>query len=196
MELDAGKADQRRTLQWVLGINFAQFAAGIAMGLWAASTALLGAALDNLSDAAVYGVSLYAVGRSLRVKVRAARLSGWLLIALAAWLLLEVTRRFFGGEPPIGVAMIAMAAVNTAVNALCLKLLARHRDDNVSFKASSIFTKNDSIVNVATVISGTLVLWLGSNVPDLALGIAVAGVCLYGGNQILQEASKTKIQSS
>lgn len=37
---------------------------------------MIGAALDNLADAAVYGVSLYVVGRMAGIKVRAARLSG------------------------------------------------------------------------------------------------------------------------
>ena len=73
-----------------------QSAAGIGLGMWAASTALMGAGLDNLADASVYAVSLYAVGRAAMVKVRAARLSGFLLIGLAVLLLVEVLRRFAG----------------------------------------------------------------------------------------------------
>jgi len=107
---DARNAGERRTLQKVLGINLGQCAAGAAVGVWAMSTALIGAALDNLADAAVYALSLYAIGRSPQAKVRAARLSGWLLIGLSMLLLLEVFRRFFGGEPPIGAAMISWQA--------------------------------------------------------------------------------------
>lgn len=59
-----------------------------------------GAALDNLGDAGVYGVSLYAEGRSARHKARAARISGWLLIGFSLMLAVEVLRRFFLGLSP------------------------------------------------------------------------------------------------
>ena len=189
--LDSSNATDRKILRAVLLINLGQSAAGIGLGMWAASTALMGAGLDNLADALVYAVSLYAVGRAAMVKVRAARLSGFLLIGLAVLLLVEVLRRFAGGEEPVGPAMMAMAAVNAALNLVCLRLLRRHRGEDVNFKASAIFTSNDSLVNGAIVVSGALVMWLGSNVPDLILGVVVAGIAANGGREILREASET-----
>ncbi|MFO2089219.1 cation transporter, partial [Pseudomonas aeruginosa] len=62
--LDASDAKDRKILLTVLLINLTQSAAGIALGIWAGSTALMGAGLDNLADASVYAVSLYAVGRA------------------------------------------------------------------------------------------------------------------------------------
>lgn len=188
--LDARQAADRRILWLVLLINLGQALAGAGVGVWASSTALIGAALDNLADASVYGVSLYAVGRAATIKVRAARLSGWLLIGLAVVLFVEVLRRFFGGEEPIGPAMMAVAAVNAALNLVCLRLLRRHRGEDVNFKASAIFTSNDSIVNLAIVLSGALVLWLDSNLPDLVLGLVVSAIAANGGREILSEAAE------
>ncbi len=188
--LDAGQAADRRILWLVLLINLGQCLAGVGVGLWASSTALIGAGLDNLADAAVYGVSLYAVGRSPAVKVRAARLSGWLLIGLAVMLFVEVLRRFFGGEAPVGLAMMVMAAINAALNIVCLRLLRRHRGQDVNFKASAIFTSNDSIVNLSIVLSGALVMWWGSNLPDLILGLVVSAIAAKGGREILAEAAE------
>ena len=188
--LDASNAADRKILRTVLLINLGQSAAGIGLGIWAASTALMGAGLDNLADASVYAVSLYAVGRAAMVKVRAARLSGYLLIGLAVLLLVEVLRRFSGGEEPVGPAMMAIAAANAALNLVCLRLLRRHRGEDVNFKASAIFTNNDSIVNGSIVLSGALVMWLGSNIPDLLLGVVVAAIAANGGREILREASK------
>ncbi len=195
-ELDAGQAADRRILLLVLLINLGQSLAGAGVGAWAASTALIGAALDNLADASVYGVSLYAVGRSAAIKVRAARISGWLLLGLAVLLLVEVLRRFFGGEPPIGPAMMAMAAVNASLNIVCLRLLKRHRGEDVNFKASAIFTSNDSIVNFAILLSGALVMWFGSNLPDLILGLVVASIAANGGREILAEAAEAEEKAS
>ncbi|GGO33365.1 cation transporter [Deinococcus humi] len=187
--LDANQAADRRILWLVLLINLAQCLTGAAVGFWASSTAVIGAALDNLADASVYGVSLYAVGRAAAIKVRAARLSGWLLIGLSVLLLVEVLRRFFGGEEPIGPAMMAMAAVNAALNLICLHLLKRHQGEDVNFKASAIFTSNDSLVNLAIVLSGALVMWLDSKLPDLILGLLVSAIAANGGREILSEAA-------
>ncbi|MFY9513669.1 MAG: cation transporter [Rubrivivax sp.] len=194
--LDASQAADRRILLLVLLINLGQCVAGVGVGIWASSTALVGAALDNLADASVYGVSLYAVGRAAGIKVRAARLSGWLLIGLALMLLVEVLRRFFGGEPPVGPAMMAMAAVNAALNLVCLRLLKRHRGEDVNFKASAIFTSNDSLVNLAIVLTGALVMWWGSNLPDLVLGLVVSAVAANGGREILAEAKEAGNQAA
>lgn len=192
LELDANQTDDRRILLMVLLINAAQCIAGVGVGVLASSTALIGAALDNLADAAVYGVSLYAVGRAPAIKIWAARLSGWLLIGLASILFIEVLRRYFGGEPPIGPAMMAMAAVNAALNLVCLRLLKRHRGQDVNFKASTIFTNNDSIVNLAIVLSGALVMWWGSNLPDLVLGLVISAIAVNGGREILSEAAEER----
>lgn len=191
-EVPSNNRRDRRILLAVLAINLGQSIVGGGVGLWAESTALMGAALDNLADAAVYGLSLYAIGRAASIKVRAARISGWFLIGLAAMLLVEVLRRYAGGAQPVGPAMMVVAGVNAVLNLVCLRLLARHRGDDVNFKASSIFTSNDSLVNLSIVASGALVLWLGSNVPDLVLGVVVAGVAAHGGREILEEAAKTQ----
>jgi Co/Zn/Cd efflux system component len=204
IELDASNAAERRTLIWVLAINFLQvFVAGV-VGVIADSTGLLGAALDNLGDAGVYAVSLYAVGRTIVAKVRVARLSGSLLIALGLALFVEVLRRFFVGAEPIGLAMIVTALANAALNVVCLKLLRSHRDRGVHLKASWIFTTNDMLANAGILASGAAVMFFASPLPDLIIGLLVGGIVLRGGWNILKEArdalddgsSRPKDQSS
>lgn len=187
-ELDASNAAERRTLAWVLGINFSQVLVAGTVGVLADSTGLLGAALDNLADAGVYVVSLYAVGRTVVAKSRAARLSGVLLIILALGLLAEVVRRFFAGAEPIGLAMIITAVANAATNLLCLRLLRSHRERGVHLKASWIFTTNDMFANAGIVLSGIAVMLFRSPLPDLLIGLVVVGIVLKGGWDILREA--------
>ena len=188
MRLDPENVAERRTLLWVLGINFSQVIVAGAVGILADSTGLLGAALDNLGDAAVYGVSLYAVGRTVLAKVHAARISGVLLTALGLGLLVEVLRRFFMGAEPIGLAMIITAIANAGTNLLCLRLLRAHREHGVHFRASWIFTTNDMLANLGIVVSGVAVMIFNSPVPDLLIGLAVAGIVVKGGWEILREA--------
>ena len=196
MDLVSSNDQDRRILWAVLWINLAQSIVGMGVGAWASSTALVGAALDNLADVSVYAVGLYAIGRSVRAKITAARLSGWLLIGLSLLLAVEVVRRFLGSEEPIGPAMMAMAGVNAVINVYCLRLLKRHKGEDVNFKASTIFTSNDSMVNLAILISGLLVMWLGSNVPDLVLGIVSALIAAKGGREILEQAREAGQKSA
>lgn len=188
VELDAGNAAERRTLVWVLFINLSQVLLAGVVGIIAQSTGLLGTALDNLGDAAVYVVSLYAVGRGVVAKAKAARLSGVLLIVLALALLFEVIRRFVTGSDPIGLAMVITAVVNAATNLLCLRLLRSHRERGVHLKASWIFTTNDMLANLGIALSGILVMVMKSPLPDLLIGLVVVGLVLKGGWEILEQA--------
>ncbi|WP_135470296.1 cation transporter [Crenalkalicoccus roseus] len=190
--LDLRDAGERRVLAWVLGINLAQALAVGAVGLAADSTGLMGAALDNLADAGVYAVSLYAVGRTVAAKARVARLSGVLLITLGIGLLVEVIRRFSAGADPVGLAMIVTALVNAAVNVVCLRLLRSRREEGVHLKASWIFTTNDMLANAGIILSGVAVMLTGSAVPDLLIGLAVVGIVLHGGWEILEQAREAR----
>lgn len=192
VNLDAHNDAERRTLRWVLGINLAQAVVVGVIGLLVDSTGLMGAALDNLADGGVYAVSLYAVGRTVVAKARAARLSGVLLIALGIGLLGEVIRRFMTGADPIGLAMIVTAAVNVAVNLVCLRLLRAHRNDGVHLKASWIFTSNDMLANAGIAISGAAVMLLKSPIPDLVIGLIVVAIAVRGGFEILEHAKDAR----
>lgn len=192
IQLDASNAAERKTLLWVLGINFLQVIVAGFVGVIADSAGLLGAALDNLADAGVYVVSIYAVGRTVAAKARVARLSGVLLIVLGLALLVEVLRRFFMGAGPIGSAMIVTAIANAATNLLCLRLLRAHRDQGVHLKASWIFTTNDMLANAGIVASGAAVMIFRSPLPDLIIGLVVVGIVLKGGWDILKEAREAQ----
>ena len=191
-ELDARDAIQRRTLVWVLAINLAQALVIGVVGVTADSTGLMGAALDNLADGMVYAVSLYAVGRSVVAKARAARLSGFFLIALAVGLLVEVLRRFAAGGEPVGMVMIVAAIANAAANLVCLRLLRAHRKEAVNLHASWIFTTNDMIANAGIAVSGAAIILFKSPLPDLLIGLVVAGIALKGGWEILEQARQAR----
>ncbi len=190
IQLNAENKAERSTLKKVLAINLSQVGLAGTVGFLANSTGLLGSALDSLADAAVYIVSLYAVGKSGKAKARAARLSGIFLIFLGVLLLVEAIRRFLGGGEPVGIAMIITAIVNAFSNWWCLKLLRTHQRHGAHMKAAVIFTGNDTLVNLGIVLSAIAVMIFKSSIPDLLIGIALVGISLKGGIEILKEANK------
>lgn len=179
---------ERRTLVLLLAINAAMFVVELGAGWLAESTGLIADSLDMFADAAVYGVSLHAVGKAGTMQTRAARLSGYLQLALAFGALSEVVRRFLTGsdpEPPlmIGIAMLALMA-----NVACMALIARHRDGAAHMRASWIFSTNDVIANAGVIVAGALVAWWGSPWPDLVAGTLIALLVASGAVRILRLA--------
>ena len=82
----------------------------------------------------------------------------------------------------------AMAAVAAIVNLICLRMLQRTKEKDVSMRAATTFSFNDFIANGGIIIAGIIVMLTGANWPDLVVGIAVACIALYGGVQILRDA--------
>ena len=191
-ELEEAAELERKTLWTLLAINGAMFLAEATAGWWGESTGLLADSLDMLADASVYGIALYAVGRSRRLQANAATAGGVLQIALGLGVLLEIVRRFLNGSEPVSALMMAVGALALAANVSCLLLIAKHREGGVHMRASWIFSTNDVIANLGVIISGALVMYLGSRLPDLIIGALISVVVLRGGVQILREAREAR----
>jgi cation diffusion facilitator family transporter len=187
-EFDEAAELERRTLWILLAINGAMFLVEAVAGWLADAAGLVADSLDMLADASVYGIVLYAVGRSRRLQADAAFASGLVQIALGAGVLLEVARRLVYGSEPVSALMMLVGGVALAANVTCLMLVARHRDAGVHMRASYIFSANDVIANLGVIVSGALVLVLGSRLPDLLVGAVIAVVVVRGGIEILRQA--------
>lgn len=183
-------AVERRTLWIVLLLNAGISAGFFVSGLVADSSALIANGVDNLSDTAVYALSLVALARGDVWKTRAATVSGVMLLVFAAGILGDVVRRYFQGSEPIGMTMMVMSAVAGVVNLACLKMLQRLKEPDVNLRAATTFSYNDFISNGGILIAGGLVIWLGSNWPDLLVGLATALIAIKGGIEILNDARK------
>lgn len=193
-DFDLDTSDQRRTLWLVLWLNVAIAIGFFVVAYFADSNALLANGLDNSSDALVYALSLLALSRSQFWKRGAARFSGIMLLIFAGGVIADAVRRFVEGSEPGGILMIAMAAVAGIVNLYCLRLLQKMQNKDVNMRAATTFSFNDFISNGGIIVAGIIVLITGANWPDLVVGIAVAGIALYGGIDILRDANNDRHQ--
>lgn len=179
---------ERRTLWIVLLLNLGLAVAFGIAGVLGDSSALIANGVDNLSDTAVYALSLVALSHGKTWKTRAATASGVMLLIFAGGILLDVGRRYLQGSEPIGPTMMVMAFVAAIINFVCLRLLQRLKEPDVNLRAATTFSFNDFISNGGILIAGALVLWLGSNWPDLVVGLATALIAIKGGIEILRDA--------
>ncbi len=189
-KVDANSTAQRKSLRWLLGINAGMFVLELIVGTLAGSTALIADSLDMLADASVYGISLLAVGGSNQGKIRAAKLSGIFQMTLAVFVLVDVGRKFLGGQVPQASWMVATGGLALVANVICLWLLAKHRRGEVHMRASWIFSRNDVIANLGVIGAGVLVQLLNSQLPDLIVGLAITGLVMRGGIHILRDATQ------
>ena len=84
--------------------------------------------------------------------------------------------------------MMVMSAIAGVVNYVCLRLLLKLKQPDVNLRAATTFSFNDFISNGGILIAGALVLWLGTNWPDLLVGLATALIAIKGGIEILRDA--------
>ena len=189
-EVEIKDASQKRVLYWLLGINATMFFVEMTVGILADSTALIADSMDMLADAVVYGIGIYAVGKSILHKAKAAQISGYFQLLLGVIILIDITRRLFLGSEPISSLMIGMGFIALSANVACLMIIRNHKNDEVHMRASWIFSANDVIANMGVIIAGVLVVWLDSRVPDLVIGCIVSIVVLRGAWMILKDAKQ------
>jgi Co/Zn/Cd efflux system component len=180
--------NQSKMLLSVLIINFGFFLIEIIYGVLSKSMGLIADSLDMLADSFVYGISLFAVGKSLITKKNVAKLAGYCQIVLALVGFLEVIRRFYlVSDLPDFSFMIIVSFLALIANALCLYILQKSKSKNEAhIRASLIFTSNDIIINLGVVLAGVLVHFLNSNKPDLVVGGIVFTLVLRGALRILK----------
>jgi cation diffusion facilitator family transporter len=186
-------ADQRKTLAIALGLNVTMFVVEVTAGWLGNSMGLVAEGLDNLTDAAAYGVAMAAIGGSAEFKVRAATVSGSILMLLGIGVLVEVARRAVHGESPEGLLMVVVAAFSLVVNWTVLRMLGKYRNSDVHLRATWIFTRADVIANVALIASGIIVMWSGFRFVDLIVGAGIGVYVMKEAFEILGDARKERV---
>lgn len=187
-----GASGEAKVLKTLLFINAIMFAFEIAFGWIAQSTGLIADSLDMFADAAVYGVSLYAVAKTLEKQRQAARMSGYIQLFLAAFALFEVARRLYFGSEPLVPYMVLVSLIALTANLACLALISKHRTGGVHMQASWIFSTNDVIANMGVILAGVLVYFTRSPYPDLLIGGIIAALVLRGALKILKISKPAK----
>lgn len=182
------KERQSSTLRIVLAINVVMFFVELASGLWARSTALLADSLDNLGDAATYGLSLYAVARGPRAKAKVALFKAALILSAALFVLGQVIYAVLHPGLPIFEVMGAVSLIALGANATCLALLWKHRREDVNMSSVWECSRNDIASNTCVFIAAGAVWLTGSGWPDLAVGVALVALFLRSAIRVTRNA--------
>lgn len=187
-EIDALKARHSRVLWTVLAINAVMFVVEGAAGLLAHSTALLADALDMLGDAMVYGFSLFVLHRTPRWQAGAALAKGVFMLLFGLGVLAEAAWKTFYPVLPHAPTMGLVGALALAANLACFYLLYRHRGDNLNLRSTWLCSRNDLFANTGVLLAAAASHALLSRWPDIAVGVAIAGLFLHSAYGVLRDA--------
>lgn len=185
---DGASPAYRRILAAVIGINLAGFA-GVGVGAWMAGSASLAAnTLDFAADAATYGLSLWAIGRSVQARSGAALIKSASLAVMALSILGFAIWRAAAGVAPEGMAISGLGLFGAAANLLAALLLLRYREGDANVRSVWLCTRNDLVQCLAVAATGVAVTLTGSRWPDLVVGVLLAAVFLRSAWQITSQA--------
>ena len=185
---DGASPAYRRVLAWVIAINLIGFGVVAAGALLAGSASLAANTLDFAADAATYGLSLWAIGKTMTVRASAALVKGASLAVMALSILGFAIWRAAVGLPPEGAAISGLGLFGAAANLVAALLLIRYREGDANVRSVWLCTRNDLIQCLAVAVTGVAVSLTNSRWPDLIVGILLAAIFLRSAWQITAQA--------
>ena len=199
---------QRRRLVFVLTLTLAVTAAEIVGGLVSGSLALLADAGHMATDAVGIALALGAVtlaqrparGRRTfgwqRLEILAAVANGLLLLAVAAYVLVEAVRRI--GQPPeIGSGlMLVVAGVGLVVNLASLAVLHGGRDASLNSRGAYLEVLADALGSVAVIAAAVVIRTTGWTPADIIASVAIGVLVVPRAWHLLREALDVLLEAA
>lgn len=189
-DLKALVQSQSRVLWIVLAINLTMFFVEFIYGYISHSQSLMADSLDMLGDALAYASSLYVINLSLKAKAKASIFKALLMLFTGLAVLIESLYSFYNPSLPAHQTMGMVALVALVMNAFCLYLLTRHKNDDINFKSVWLCSRNDIISNVSVILASFLVFTFKSHWPDLIVAVGITVLFIKSSLSVFIEARK------
>ena len=184
-----GISPRYRAILWiVIGINAAMFVLETGASFAADSMALRADALDFLGDTLTYGLTLLAIGHSLRVRAAAALFKGFTLLAMGLWVLGSTAWQLLTLGLPDEAIMGSVGLLAFAANAASVLLLLRYREGDANVRSVWLCSRNDAIGNLAVILAAGAVYVTQTAWPDLVVAFAMALLFLHSAFLIIRQA--------
>ncbi len=189
-KFDGISQEYKRILWIVIAINASMFFIEMGAGFTAHSQALFADALDFLGDSLTYGISLWAVGKALHIRAKAALVKGYSLLLMGFWVLGSTLYRMTIFTTPEAVIMGSIGALALTANLASVLLLLKYRDGDANVRSVWLCSRNDAIGNVVVMLAASGVWATQSAWPDLTVAGIMALLFLSSATQILRQGMK------
>jgi Co/Zn/Cd efflux system component len=144
--------------------------------------------IDMLGDAAVYGLSLVALGRSLRWRAGAALVKGGFILFLGLGVIGEIAAKIAWGVPPASGLMLLVGSMALVANLSCVALLWPYRAHDVNLASTFACSRNDVMANLGVLAAAWLVSLTASPWPDILVAAAIATLFVRSALNVIADA--------
>ena len=131
-----------------------------------------------------------------RVEVLGALVNAVLLLAAAAWVVVEAVHRL--GEPPVvagwGVATLGVAGL--VVNGGCAWLLHRTGDRSHNIRGAALHLIGDAVGSLGVVIAGTAVAIGGPDWIDALVALPIAALLVWTGAELVRRTTRILLEGT
>jgi Co/Zn/Cd efflux system component len=180
--------DIRRVLVVVMMLNLMMFVLEFGAGIIADSAALMADSVDMLGDGLVYGISLYALERSLRWRAGMALAKAGFILALGLGVIVQIVVKMVWGHPPESGLMLIFGGMALLANLSCVGLLWPYRRHDVNLSSTFECSRNDVLANVGVLAAALLVSATASPWPDIAIAAIIAFLFFRSAIRVTREA--------
>jgi Co/Zn/Cd efflux system component len=180
--------DIRRVLVVVMMLNLMMFVLEFGAGIIADSAALMADSVDMLGDGLVYGISLYALNRSLRWRAGMALAKGGFILALGLGVIVEIVLKIVWEHPPASGIMLLFGGMALVANLSCVGLLWPYRSHDVNLSSTFECSRNDVFANIGVLAAAFLVSVTASAWPDIAIAAIIAFLFFRSALKVTREA--------
>jgi len=185
----------KRILIIVMLINAIMFFVEMFAGVKSNSQALQADALDFLGDTLTYGISFWAIGKSLTLRSNVALFKGFSLLLMAIYVLSSTLYKFWFIQTPDASIMGSIAILAFIANVVSVLLLMKYKDGDANIRSVWLCSRNDAIGNLVVLVAASGVWVTDSALPDLIVAAFLATLFLSSAKQIIQQANKEKKQA-
>jgi len=201
-------ASSGRILRLALTANAVLLVVQVGGAMAFASLALLADAGHQGSDVVALLIAVVAqalAGRSpsdsytfglRRAEVVGALLNAAMLLAVAAWVVVEASRRI--GDPPdvSGWGVLVLGAAGLLVNGGCALLLHRSADRSLNVRGATLHLMGDSAGSVGVVVAGVAVVLWSADWVDSAVSYLIAGLLLWTGAGLVRRTTRVLLEGT
>ena len=164
------------------------FVIEIVEGVAADSRALQADALDFLSDAANYAISLGVAGLALSWRAKAALVKAATMLVFGLWVIGYAVYGLVVGSNPAPQTMGVIGTLALVVNVFVALMLFHYREGDANMRSVWICSRNDAIGNIAVLGAALGVFGTGQAWPDLLVAAIMAGLAIWGSVEVFGQA--------
>ncbi len=203
-----GPSGNERRVFWTMLLTASFMVAEVVGGLLSQSLALLADAGHMLTDTAALGFAWVAfriarrapdARRSYgyqRFQVLAAFMNGATLVAIVAWILIEVVQRLREPVEVLGGLMLTVAILGLVVNIAAFWILHGGDRTNLNIRGAALHVLGDLLGSVATIVAAIVILLTGWMPIDPLLSVFVALLILRSAWLLLRQSAHVLLEGT